>query len=166
MIYAGHWGKNAADFLAENQGPGNDVTGCGPYLGFVTCFSGDYQNTLGTAHAIPGFPNWDNRPLRPKAAIAGLNTAISAARKFAKKLCENRKKFCDDGTKEAYHCGSRDQRCDSVTITVTCDADMNTLTTTGTFQGNPVELSPGHPLKPSDATKQLCAFSETKGCLD
>jgi RHS repeat-associated protein len=164
MIYAGHWGPDAEAFIAQNRGPDNDKTGCGPYLSFVSCFSSDYTNRLGAANLIPNSPSWRD-VLKAKHAIGGLKNAIEGAREFAKRLCNNRKSFCDDGTTERYQCGEKDQRCDSVTITVTCDTAMKTLTTTGMFGGKPVEIFPGQFLKtPNEEVRKLCETSIRIDC--
>ena len=58
-----------------------------------------------------------------------IKAALDAADAFAKQLCENRKKFCDDGTPERYKCGADNQRCDSVTITVQYDHKVEKVLT-------------------------------------
>ena len=126
--------------------------------------SSDYTNRLGAANLIPNSPSWRD-VLKAKHAIGGLKNAIEGAREFAKRLCNNRKSFCDDGTTERYQCGEKDQRCDSVTITVTCDTAMKTLTTTGMIGGKPVEIFPGQFLKtPNEEVRKLCETSIRIDC--
>lgn len=71
----------------------------------------------------------------------------------------NRRISCDDGKPERYFCGRRDQRCDTVTISITCDRDMTTLMTTGRFGAHQV-------LEPNQYTRNLCGLSETRNCLE
>jgi hypothetical protein len=161
MIFAGHWGKTARDFLATNNVPNPAiVSGCGNYLGFITCFSGDYVDEIDPERKIPDFPNFGQKPLAAEKALSTIKIAIRSAQNLAKHLCNNRKKFCDDGEPQRYECGAKNQRCDSVTITLTCDGDMVRLLTMGIGpNGNQVRDLP------DNYSKSICGKPETLDCV-
>jgi len=158
-IYAGHFGSQAEEFLNQHAVPNESiVTGCGNYVGIVSCFSARYQHgAIPDHHQIPGFPEW-RRVLDEQYAFAGLRNAINKAKEFQRKLCDNRRKFCDDGRSERYKCGAANQRCDSVTIHVECDQDMRRQMTEG------IGPSGSRYMLPPDA-RMFCGLTLTMNCL-
>ena len=158
-IFAGHFGLEAAQFISEHAVP-NDaiVTRCGHYVGVVSCFSLQYQHgAIPERHKIPDFPEW-RRLLSEQKAFEGLRNAINKAKEFQRKLCDNRRKFCDDGRPERYKCGAANQRCDSVTIHVKCDEAMERLMNNGIGpSGRRYEL-------PAQA-RRFCGLTLTMNCL-
>lgn len=79
---------------------------------------------------------------------------------MAIQLCRNRKDFCDDGKPERYECGAKNQRCDRVTITIHCDADMRRLMTKG-IGPNGTKI-----FEPNMAQKDICDLEETRECSE
>ncbi|MBC7350771.1 MAG: RHS repeat-associated core domain-containing protein [Thermogutta sp.] len=158
-IFAGHFGLQAIEFINQHAVP-NDavVTRCGNYVGIVSCFSSQYQHgTIPQRHKIPDFPEW-RRLLSEQKAFEGLRNAINKAKEFQRKLCDNRRKCCDDGRPERYKCGAANQRCDSVTIHVKCDEAMERLMNNGIGpSGRRYEL-------PAQA-RTFCGLTLTMNCL-
>ena len=66
-----------------------------------------------------------------------IEKALKSARAFVERLCANRRKFCDDGTPQRYHCGEKNQRRDRVTITVWMD-NKAIAVLRGTKEGQPL----------------------------
>jgi len=177
-IYAGHgiWpiGKGiedqaVGDFRKEHDVLNPDiVTGCGNYLAYVGCKGAKLNAGVTDGRKVrryPGIPG----PVAANQMLGEVQKASEAARALQKKLCENRKKFCDDGTPERYKCGEDMQRCDTVTISVTCDADMKVLMETGIYQkrlwpGWPVVATWPVPGLPTKESISICGLSEKVDC--
>jgi len=179
-IYAGHgiwplpYGEDPAvkKFREAHDVPNeNIITGCGNYLAYVGCKGATLNAKVTTkGRRVPDYEGFKG-PAEAGKMLNELQKALAAARDLQKKLCENRKKFCDDGTGEQYQCGENMRRCDSVTIHVHCDADMKVLMKTGKYQkrlfpGGPVieYLSFYVPELPTDESKAICGLSEKKVC--
>jgi len=96
--------------------------------------------------------------IREENAFAGLRNAINKAKEFQQKLCDNRRKFCDDGRPERYKCGEANQRCDTVTIYVICDKDMERQMREG------IGPSDRRYKLPPDA-RGFCGLTLTMNCL-
>lgn len=160
-IFAGHFGEDAGDFVAQHNVSNPDIiTGCGNYVGVVSCFSGIYEDIISDSGKIPGFPDMRRKALAADKAFKALTGAKNDAGALAKTLCTNRRKFADDGCPERYACGAENQRCDRVTITITCDAAMQKLLTEGIGpDGTKV-------LEPNDKTRELCGLTQTVDCLN
>lgn len=162
-IYAGH-GRVTDDvvpfFTEHNVVNPCITTGCGNYLGVVACFSGGWAKQIPPERRIPGFNDIGGNALPAEMAWGAVQAAIIDAERFASILCQQRKRFCDDGLPERYMCGTNNQRCDSVTIQYYCDADMRTLLTTGV--GPSKNKVPG---LPGAASKALCDTVKTISCL-
>ncbi|MDX1929039.1 MAG: RHS repeat-associated core domain-containing protein, partial [Pirellulaceae bacterium] len=159
-IFAGHIGPDATDFIRDNSGWNDSiVTGCGNYVGLVSCFTGMVQDLIPADNKIPDFPDWGMAPLKAENVIRSMRIVFEKARAFAATLCKNREQFCDDGTRDRYECGDKNQRCDAVTITITCDADMRRLMEAGIGpNGNPVRGLP------TAESKRICGSFEVRGC--
>ena len=145
------------------------VTGCGNYLGYVGCGGSNLNAGVTRDRQIPGMPTM--RRVSSDKLLDFVKRAIQAARSLRAKLCENRKKFCDDGRPERYKCGPDMQRCDSVTITVTCDEDAKALLASGVYQkrpwpGGPIVATWRVPGLPTEESKSICGFKETINCLE
>jgi hypothetical protein len=159
-IYAGHYGPDARGFLDEYNVPHPTiVNGCGNYVGMLACFSRNYIPDVPESRTIPDFPVF-NRALESEAAWGTIVHARDDAEALAKTLCKNRKKFRDDGKPERYLCGDKNQRCDSVTITLHCDDAMRKLMTRG------IGPSGRKIFEPTDAKKKICNFKKTYECRE
>ncbi|MCF6271553.1 MAG: hypothetical protein L3J41_17730, partial [Melioribacteraceae bacterium] len=104
-----------------------------------------------------------------KPAVApGAGQAMRKAKKFGEQLCRNRDQFKDDGNSNRYKCGKDNQRCDSVTITVVCDAQFRRLMEKGIGPDNPPRWPNGRPgvIKPNKFSKKFCNTKITLNCLD
>jgi RHS repeat-associated protein len=176
-IYAGHgiWpiGRGVEDpavsaFRREHDVPNPDiVTGCGNYVGYVGCEGSRLNAGVTSGRRIPGMPRMGR--MMAKDMLPAVQHALTAARALQNTLCENRKKFCDDGTPQRYKCGVDMQRCDTVTISVTCDADMKVLMETGIYQkrlfpGGPVVTAWRVPGLPTNESLRVCGLRETMDC--
>ncbi len=122
-----------ASNLGKNAYKGNPSVICpSQYMGFVGCGAFGPGGRFTPLPAIPGdqqIPDFPiMKPKTPAGLVPGLlRDALNKADAFAGRLCDNRKKFCDDGTPERYRCGADNQRCDSVTIIVSIDSNIKRL---------------------------------------
>ncbi|WP_460185654.1 RHS repeat domain-containing protein [Thermopirellula anaerolimosa] len=116
------------NFLNNNRDPGNHPLCPSKYLGVVGC--GRFVPDISADQQIPGYGG-PPELLHASKFMEVANAVLRAAEKLASQLCENRRKFCDDGTPERYECGAKNQRCDSVTITVTYDRYVSRLLNEG-----------------------------------
>jgi RHS repeat-associated protein len=175
-IYAGHgiWpiGNGIEDpavgkFRKKHDVSTGIVNGCGNYLGYVGCEGSTLNGGVTDGRQIPGMP--DMGKMKAEDMLGAVQQALKAAEALQGKLCENRKKFCDDGTPERYKCGEDMQRCDSVTIHVSCDADMKVLMEKGIYQkrlwpGGPVVAKWPVPGLPTKESKSICGSSKKMDC--
>ncbi|MGB4728002.1 MAG: hypothetical protein WBH86_11405, partial [Thermogutta sp.] len=119
--------KSLLNFLNKNRDSGDHPLCPSKYLAVVGC--GKFVPSISPDQQIPEYYPPDF--LQSSKFIEVANAALKAAKELAEQLCENRKKFCDDGTPERYECGSKNQRCDSVSITVTYDDYVSRFLTKG-----------------------------------
>lgn len=143
-------------------------TGCGNYLAYVACRGKTLNDGVTEGRRIPGYPGLTG-PAAANRMLGEVQKALAAATALQKQLCKNRKKFCDDGKLERYACGEDMQRCDSVTITVSCDPDMKALMERGIYQkrlwpGGPTVATWPVPGLPTEESKSICSLSKKMDC--
>ena len=156
-------------FREAHDVPNKDIVNyCGNYLAYVGCEGKKLNAGVTDGRGIPGYTGIEGS-LASDKILGEVRKALKAARKLQKKLCANRKKFCDDGKPERYRCGKDMQRCDSVTIHVSCDADMTALMEKGIYRQRLFPATPSflnYPVQglPTKESKSICGLNEKVDC--
>ena len=176
-IWAGdtwHSNESLRDFIRNNYDPGDHsicpsryfgVIGCGKYIREMLSeiIPGQKRPGIPKDQQIPGFPDMPDF-LHAKNTLPKMKQGLERAERLAETLCENRRRFCNDGRPRRYECGNKNQRCDSVTIDVQIDDDVQSILRDGRrYDGTPV---PGFPNDGSlEMLEILRAFPKTTDCL-